>query len=180
MPSLANELASAVSWERRSSLNLMLLGQDEGSDGSWDRIHSKPARPLKGYPPKLSLKLRNALEDNDFILIVSTSSWEIATKWRLGKLHAMAVGLLLASSVSAFALFEGVVTLRCAVASASGNHASHLLGDAEMSHFSTATQISLKRRCPAMTGGLALPGLKKQIFHYPAVAVMPKLYALIA
>lgn len=132
-------------------------------------------------PQKLSLELRNSLEESDNTLVVSAASaWEIATKWRLGKLHAMAVGLVLASSVSAFALFEGVVTRRCAVASASGNHASRLFGDAEMSHFSTATRISLKRRCPAMTGGLALSGLKKQNFHHPAVAVIPKLYALIA
>lgn len=44
-------------------------------------------------PQKLSPTLRNALEDSDNTLIVSAASaWEIATKWRLGKLqHARAV-----------------------------------------------------------------------------------------
>ena len=44
-------------------------------------------------PQKLSLELRNALEDSDNTLVVSAASaWEIATKWRLGKLqHASAV-----------------------------------------------------------------------------------------
>jgi PIN domain nuclease of toxin-antitoxin system len=75
--------------------------------------------------------LRNTLEDTDNTLVVSAASaWEIATKWRLGKLHpagpvvenyAMALhrlaaqahadDLVLASTDPAFALFEGVVTL---------------------------------------------------------------------
>jgi PIN domain nuclease of toxin-antitoxin system len=39
-------------------------------------------------PEKLSSELRNALEDSDNTLIVSAASaWEIATKWRLGKLQ---------------------------------------------------------------------------------------------
>ena len=39
-------------------------------------------------PEKLSLELRNALEDSDNTLVVSAASaWEIATKWRLGKLQ---------------------------------------------------------------------------------------------
>jgi PIN domain nuclease of toxin-antitoxin system len=39
-------------------------------------------------PQKLSLELRNALEDSDNTLVVSAASaWEIATKWRLGKLQ---------------------------------------------------------------------------------------------
>ncbi|MCS5691050.1 type II toxin-antitoxin system VapC family toxin [Cyanobium sp. FGCU-6] len=44
-------------------------------------------------PHKLSPELRNALEDSDNTLLVSAASaWEIATKWRLGKLqHARAV-----------------------------------------------------------------------------------------
>ena len=44
-------------------------------------------------PQKLSPALRTALEDSDNTLIVSAASaWEIATKWRLGKLqHARAV-----------------------------------------------------------------------------------------
>lgn len=44
-------------------------------------------------PQKLSPELRNALEDSDNTLVVSAASaWEIATKWRLGKLrHARAV-----------------------------------------------------------------------------------------
>ncbi|MFM7651642.1 MAG: type II toxin-antitoxin system VapC family toxin [Vulcanococcus sp.] len=44
-------------------------------------------------PQKLSPALRTALEDSDNTLMVSAAStWEIATKWRLGKLpHAMAV-----------------------------------------------------------------------------------------
>jgi len=44
-------------------------------------------------PQKLSPTLRNALEDSDNTLMVSAASaWEIATKWRLGKLlHAKAV-----------------------------------------------------------------------------------------
>lgn len=44
-------------------------------------------------PQKLSPALRTALEDSDNILMVSAASaWEIATKWRLGKLqHARAV-----------------------------------------------------------------------------------------
>jgi PIN domain nuclease of toxin-antitoxin system len=44
-------------------------------------------------PEKLSLELRNALEDSDNTLVVSAASaWEIATKWRLGKLrHARSV-----------------------------------------------------------------------------------------
>jgi PIN domain nuclease of toxin-antitoxin system len=44
-------------------------------------------------PEKLSLQLRNALEDSDNTLVVSAASaWEIATKWRLGKLqHARSV-----------------------------------------------------------------------------------------
>jgi PIN domain nuclease of toxin-antitoxin system len=44
-------------------------------------------------PDKLSLQLRNALEDSDNTLVVSAASaWEIATKWRLGKLqHARSV-----------------------------------------------------------------------------------------
>ena len=113
-------------------------------------------------PQKLSPELRNALEDSDNTLVVSAASaWEIATKWRLGKLQqarsvvenyamalhrlaavdlpisgavaqraglwdvphrdpfdrllaaqAMADDLVLASTDSAFAQFEGVVTLR--------------------------------------------------------------------
>jgi hypothetical protein len=44
-------------------------------------------------PEKLSLELRNSLEDSDNTLVVSAASdWEIATKWRLGKLrHARSV-----------------------------------------------------------------------------------------
>lgn len=44
-------------------------------------------------PQKLSPGLRDALEDSDNTLVVSAASaWEIATKWRLGKLqHARAV-----------------------------------------------------------------------------------------
>ena len=44
-------------------------------------------------PQKLSVELRNTLEDSDNILVVSAASaWEIATKWRLGKLqHARSV-----------------------------------------------------------------------------------------
>ena len=44
-------------------------------------------------PQKLSPALRTALEDSDNTLMVSAASaWEIATKWRLGKLqHARAV-----------------------------------------------------------------------------------------
>jgi PIN domain nuclease of toxin-antitoxin system len=44
-------------------------------------------------PQKLSVELRNTLEDSDNILLVSAASaWEIATKWRLGKLqHARSV-----------------------------------------------------------------------------------------
>ena len=39
-------------------------------------------------PQKLSPELRNALEDSDNTLVVSAASaWEIATKWRLGKLQ---------------------------------------------------------------------------------------------
>jgi PIN domain nuclease of toxin-antitoxin system len=41
-------------------------------------------------PQKLSRELHNALEDSINTLVVSAASaWEIATKWRLGKLpHA--------------------------------------------------------------------------------------------
>lgn len=44
-------------------------------------------------PHKLSAKLRETLEDSHHELLVSAASaWEIATKWRLGKLaHAAAV-----------------------------------------------------------------------------------------
>jgi PIN domain nuclease of toxin-antitoxin system len=44
-------------------------------------------------PQKLSPQLRDALEDSDNTLVVSAASaWEIATKWRLGKLpHARSV-----------------------------------------------------------------------------------------
>jgi PIN domain nuclease of toxin-antitoxin system len=44
-------------------------------------------------PQKLSLELRNSLEDSDNTLVVSAATaWEIATKWRLGKLqHARSV-----------------------------------------------------------------------------------------
>jgi PIN domain nuclease of toxin-antitoxin system len=44
-------------------------------------------------PRKLSLELRNALVDSDNTLVVSAAcAWEIATKWRLGKLpHARSV-----------------------------------------------------------------------------------------
>ena len=44
-------------------------------------------------PQKLSPELRNALEDSDNTLVVSAvCAWEIATKWRLGKLpHARSV-----------------------------------------------------------------------------------------
>ena len=44
-------------------------------------------------PEKLSPELRQALEDSDTTLLVSAATaWEIATKWRLGKLrHAQAV-----------------------------------------------------------------------------------------
>jgi PIN domain nuclease of toxin-antitoxin system len=39
-------------------------------------------------PQKLSPALRNALEDSDTGLLVSAATaWEIATKWRLGKLQ---------------------------------------------------------------------------------------------
>jgi PIN domain nuclease of toxin-antitoxin system len=113
-------------------------------------------------PQKLSSEMRTSLEDSDNTLVVSAASaWEIATKWRLGKLQharsvvenyamalhrlaavdlpingavarraglwdvphrdpfdrllaaqAMADDLILASTDPAFALFEGVVTLR--------------------------------------------------------------------
>ena len=113
-------------------------------------------------PQKLSPELRNALEDSDNRLLVSAATaWEIATKWRLGKLrqaqavvehYAMALhrlaavelpisgavalqaglwevphrdpfdrllaaqakaeNLVLASTDSAFAQFEGVVVFR--------------------------------------------------------------------
>ncbi len=83
-------------------------------------------------PEKLSPALRSALEDSDNTLVVSAASaWEIATKWRLGKLQhaglwdvphpgpfdrllaaqARSDDLLLASTDPAFALFEGVMTL---------------------------------------------------------------------
>ena len=44
-------------------------------------------------PQKFSPELRNALEDSNNTLVVSAASaWEIATKWRLGKLqHARSV-----------------------------------------------------------------------------------------
>ena len=44
-------------------------------------------------PRKLSLELRTALVDSDNTLVVSAAcAWEIATKWRLGKLpHARSV-----------------------------------------------------------------------------------------
>jgi PIN domain nuclease of toxin-antitoxin system len=44
-------------------------------------------------PQKLSPELHNALEDSNNTLVVSAASaWEIATKWRLGKLqHARSV-----------------------------------------------------------------------------------------
>ena len=44
-------------------------------------------------PQKLSLELRHTLENSDNTLVVSAASaWEIATKWRLGKLrHARSV-----------------------------------------------------------------------------------------
>ena len=44
-------------------------------------------------PEKLSPELRKVLEDSDNTLLVSAASaWEIATKWRLGKLqHARSV-----------------------------------------------------------------------------------------
>ena len=44
-------------------------------------------------PQKLSPELHNALEDSTNTLVVSAASaWEIATKWRLGKLqHARSV-----------------------------------------------------------------------------------------
>ena len=39
-------------------------------------------------PQKLSLELRHTLENSDNTLVVSAASaWEIAAKWRLGKLH---------------------------------------------------------------------------------------------
>ena len=39
-------------------------------------------------PEKLSPELRQALEDSDNMLLVSAATaWEIATKWRLGKLR---------------------------------------------------------------------------------------------
>ena len=39
-------------------------------------------------PEKLSPELRQALEDSDTTLLVSAATaWEIATKWRLGKLR---------------------------------------------------------------------------------------------
>ena len=83
-------------------------------------------------PGKLSPELRNALEDSGNTLVVSAASaWEIATKWRLGKLQhaglwdvphrdpfdrllaaqARSDDLLLASTDPAFGLFEGVMTL---------------------------------------------------------------------
>jgi PIN domain nuclease of toxin-antitoxin system len=83
-------------------------------------------------PQKLSPELRNALEDSDNTLVVSAvCAWEIATKWRLGKLpharsvvenYAMALhrpaaqatadNLVLSSTDPAFAQFDGVLTLR--------------------------------------------------------------------
>jgi len=44
-------------------------------------------------PQKLSPELHNALEDSNNTLVISAASaWEIATKWRLGKLqHARSV-----------------------------------------------------------------------------------------
>ena len=79
--------------------------------------------------------MRDALENSDNTLVVSAASaWEIATKWRLGKLQqARAVGenypmalhrlaavdlpisaddLVLASRDPAFAQFEGLRLLR--------------------------------------------------------------------
>jgi PIN domain nuclease of toxin-antitoxin system len=42
-------------------------------------------------PQKLSAEQRNALENSDNELLVSAASaWEIATKWRLGKLNQAA------------------------------------------------------------------------------------------
>jgi len=42
-------------------------------------------------PQRLSAQQRNALEDSDNELLVSAASaWEIATKWRLGKLSQAA------------------------------------------------------------------------------------------
>ena len=39
-------------------------------------------------PQKLSPELRNALEDsNNTLLVSAATAWEIATKWRLGKLN---------------------------------------------------------------------------------------------
>jgi len=72
-------------------------------------------------PQKLSPELHNALEDSNNTLVVSAASaWEIATKWRLGKLqharsvvdnYAMALHLMLASTDPAFTQFEGLVAL---------------------------------------------------------------------
>jgi len=39
-------------------------------------------------PQKLSPALRNAIEDSDTtLLLIAATAWEIATKWRLGKLQ---------------------------------------------------------------------------------------------
>ena len=74
-------------------------------------------------PQKLSSDLRIALEYSDNPLVVSAASaWEIATKWRLGKLqHARSVvdnyamakahDLVRASTDPAFTQFEGVLSL---------------------------------------------------------------------
>jgi PIN domain nuclease of toxin-antitoxin system len=83
-------------------------------------------------PRKLSPELRNALDDSDNTLLVSAATaWEIANKWRLGKLNqaqavvehyamalhrllaaqAQADNLVLASTHAAFAQCQGVVLL---------------------------------------------------------------------
>ena len=69
-------------------------------------------------PQKLSPGLRDALEDSDNTLVVSAASaWEIATKWRLGKLqHARAVVENYAMALHRLAAID--LPIRCAFRSA--------------------------------------------------------------
>ncbi|QPN61062.1 type II toxin-antitoxin system VapC family toxin [Synechococcus sp. CBW1002] len=71
-------------------------------------------------PQKLSLELRNSLEDSDNTLVVSTAfAWEIATKCRLGKLqHARSVVENYAMALHRLADVD--LPLSCAVARRAG------------------------------------------------------------